>query len=534
MSPHTNPQPKETKPSRGKRGCFITGTLVVLMVPVYYWNENYAGPRAVEKMKEEYAAAGFLLEPAAVMPPAIPAEENFGATPLLDGIVHPDDGSPAEKAITEKRKALKQLLPEDFDYAPSPYTPPSKPGTPLPTAPTVVADMTSIHSLRPEWKNIRHFLETRVLFNVVADEPSDVRAVYAALEAHRALFAELTAAAKRPHASFTPPLRDRIVEWKLNTVSYPEWRPLINLFLLRICSAAAMGLNDEAVALTGVLWKLRSAALAESTLLAHANAAFIGRIWMESTRAILQSPARTDGHLAQLLAQCGSDWSPEKELLHTFQGEAAFLCTAVDSGGAELFRGYGDRHFTGFSRFQENMLRYGPSGWVERNLATGLRETLHYILLPLQQRGFATLPSATECLNVIHDRVGRDCFPSSFLHAMESSAFMARVLVMRAQHVRLTLLAIAMERYRLRHGRYPSDPAALVPDCIAAVPPDIDGAPLRIVTSPDGAKSVLYSIGWNLADDWHGVIPATYKEEDDLWKNADWPLSLPFPPLPPP
>ncbi len=251
---------------------------------------------------------------------------------------------------------------------------------------------------------------------------------------------------------------------------------------------------------------------------------------MESTRSILQSPARTDGHLAQLLAQCGSDWSPENELLHTFQGEAAFLCTAVEGVGAEPFAPYR----WGFSRFQENMLRYGPSGWVERNLATGLRETLHYILLPLRQQGFAALPSATESLEVLHDRVGRDSFPSRFLHAMDSSAFMPRGLVMRAQHVRLTLLAIAMERYRLRHGRYPADAAALVPDCIADVPPDIDGAPLRIVTSPDGAKSVLYSIGWNLSDDWHGVVPATYKEEDDLWKNADWPLSLPFPPLPPP
>ncbi len=90
-----------------------------------------------------------------------------------------------------------------------------------------------------------------------------------------------------------------------------------------------------------------------------------------------------------------------------------------------------------------------------------------------------------------------------------------------------------MERYRLKHGRYPADVSALVPNCIAVIPPDIDGAPLRIATSPDGATSVLYSIGWNLTDDWHGVIPASYKEEDD-WQNADWPLSLPLPPLPPP
>jgi len=76
-------------------------------------------------------------------------------------------------------------------------------------------------------------------------------------------------------------------------------------------------------------------------------------------------------------------------------------------------------------------------------------------------------------------------------------------------------------------------PAALVSDSIAAVPPDLDGAPLRIVTSGDGASAVIYSIGWNLTDDWHGVIPRAFKEDEES-NNADWPLALPFPPLSPP
>ena len=76
MSPPANPQPKESKPSRGKRGCFFTGILVVLLVPVFYWFENYTGRRALENIVKEYAAAGFALEMEAVFPPVVPPAEN--------------------------------------------------------------------------------------------------------------------------------------------------------------------------------------------------------------------------------------------------------------------------------------------------------------------------------------------------------------------------------------------------------------------------------------------------------------------------
>jgi len=45
----------------------------------------------------KYEAAGHSLNSAAFLPGSGPAEENFEATPLLDGIRHPDDGSPARK-----------------------------------------------------------------------------------------------------------------------------------------------------------------------------------------------------------------------------------------------------------------------------------------------------------------------------------------------------------------------------------------------------------------------------------------------------
>ncbi len=59
----------------------------------------------------------------------------------------------------------------------------------------------------------------------------------------------------------------------------------------------------------------------------------------------------------------------------------------------------------------------------------------------------------------------------------------------------LTVTALALKRYALKHGTYPPDLAALVPEFIDSVPLDpVDRRPLRYHVDPDGGFS-LYSIG---------------------------------------
>ena len=57
----------------------------------------------------------------------------------------------------------------------------------------------------------------------------------------------------------------------------------------------------------------------------------------------------------------------------------------------------------------------------------------------------------------------------------------------------LVLAAIGLERYRLRHGRYPERLEELVPDILPAVPVDFgDGKPLRYKRA--GEKYELWSV----------------------------------------
>jgi len=66
--------------------------------------------------------------------------------------------------------------------------------------------------------------------------------------------------------------------------------------------------------------------------------------------------------------------------------------------------------------------------------------------------------------------------------------------------LRSTKLALACERFRLRHGQFPESIEQLVPDFLDAVPLDpFDEAPLRFRATDEGV--VIYTIGEDLTDD---------------------------------
>jgi ABC-type transport system involved in multi-copper enzyme maturation permease subunit len=66
--------------------------------------------------------------------------------------------------------------------------------------------------------------------------------------------------------------------------------------------------------------------------------------------------------------------------------------------------------------------------------------------------------------------------------------------------LRAAIVALAIERYRRQHGRWPDSLAELVPDKLAAIPADpYDGQPLRYRRNSDGV--IIYSVGPDKVDD---------------------------------
>ncbi len=96
---------------------------------------------------------------------------------------------------------------------------------------------------------------------------------------------------------------------------------------------------------------------------------------------------------------------------------------------------------------------------------------------------------------------------------------------------RIVITALALERFRLRHGVYPNALAQLVPELASSVPVDfMDGQPLRYRPTNDG-HFVLYSVGLDCIDD-GGKLPPTGRPmyigrgTNQTWRNFCAPTNV--------
>jgi hypothetical protein len=89
---------------------------------------------------------------------------------------------------------------------------------------------------------------------------------------------------------------------------------------------------------------------------------------------------------------------------------------------------------------------------------------------------------------------------------------------------RLTIVAIALERFHIRNGHFPPNLNALVPGFLHELPPDpMNGKPLRYELRPDGTP-LLYSVGEDGQDNGGDASPAS-GTTFGLWDAPDavWP-----------
>ena len=65
------------------RWLLITGASLVVLIALFYAEENWRGKHAWEKYKREREAKGDSFEWSAIVPPPVPDDQNFAMTPLF-------------------------------------------------------------------------------------------------------------------------------------------------------------------------------------------------------------------------------------------------------------------------------------------------------------------------------------------------------------------------------------------------------------------------------------------------------------------
>ena len=112
--------------------------------------------------------------------------------------------------------------------------------------------------------------------------------------------------------------------------------------------------------------------------------------------------------------------------------------------------------------------------------------------------------------------------------ALPNYARAGSVYVRHETQRRLTITAIALERFRLRAGKYPAELDALVPQFLSAVPIDLMSAkPLRYRLNAEGTFT-LYSVGEDGRDDGGDPTSGSGTNKFGLWegKDAVWPTAV--------
>ena len=99
--------------------------------------------------------------------------------------------------------------------------------------------------------------------------------------------------------------------------------------------------------------------------------------------------------------------------------------------------------------------------------------------------------------------------------------------VMKVETARqMTITAIALKRFQLKHGNYPAQLSELAPEFLPSVPVDpYDGKPLRYHPNADGTF-LLYCVGEDGVDDGGDPnLPVGITSSSLNWQNAharDW------------
>jgi hypothetical protein len=148
-----------------------------------------------------------------------------------------------------------------------------------------------------------------------------------------------------------------------------------------------------------------------------------------------------------------------------------------------------------------------PRGWIRQNQATmsrhfqdtldGLREV---ILKPSQDGFLTTIRKVGEVDENLKLRLPDN--PYHLFVKTVSPAFMGAIskTARAIHHIRCATVACALERYRIRHGRYPAALDALVPEYLEAAPKDVlTGRALGYRQTSDGLFRV-WSVGMDGVD----------------------------------
>ena len=521
---------------RNLRRLFLSLACVVTLALVFYSIENWRGWHAWNRYVHERVERCETLDLAALLPAAVPEDQNFCQCPLL-------------KPIMNMKKVNGLVAWDD------------------PKALARIQDMRPWLGSQSPWRDITNDLlgwQAYYRALLITNQPDDARSAIARRYGIR-LQPQTNITVGSPTLPIPPALyltnspaedvllvlrrfEPDLAELKREAARRPldRWAvhydadsPLEVLlphlgnvrgicFLLALRETALLAVGDPASALSDFQLgaRLAESVRSEPLMISQMVRFACWEALLPPLQAGLRSHRLSDSQLADLQRELLS-----VDLLAGYElgvaGERACSgvwltltwkqCDAFSSGVDNEIR----RPFYAMLRFK----RVAPRGWAYQNQIEFCRLLDDY-LTPCVDIDSRTVPPART--RALADAFQRAKGPYSVLVTLVFSLqarfselyFRGDNLAHAQTQIDQAGIACALERYRLAQGQYPETLDVLVPQFIPKLPHDlIDGRPLHYRRTTDGDFR-LYSVGWNEADD-GGVSVLNDEGKPDL-KKGDW------------
>lgn len=487
----STPPPLVRRRSLAKRLFYVLlwgAVLCVVGIVFLYLRENFLGARAWRAAEAEAHAAGESLDKSTRVPPPAESSANFFALPIWEAMAG------------RKREELDQGL---SDWSGKRRLERLKLSTDGPSS-------------EGAWRYSEFFdftaWQKRAQPDTLEEPPAKV--ALAALAPFEADLAELQEGAGRPRARFPAPYAEPVFV-------FPHHEALRNFSrALQLRALSRLALGDTEAAARDVLLGIRlGEALREEPLLIPQLVRGLNVV--HSLQPLWEGLARRQWSDAQLGALEAALQSIDLVAVwpSACRGERDLfsmpVLDAMRMDRAKILRINSEGSWT--DPYLAILL---PVGWVDFNRAWivhGFGEYIHAAIPARHLFDVQKVKSAAERLEP--ELVQRS--PRRFMAAIMFPSIPASLERLAWYQVMIdeARVAIALERYRLQYDAWPELLTLLPPMPIDAV----SGEPLHYRRSNDGSSFVLYSVGWNGADD-QGTIarkPALPRPRENA-KEGDW------------
>ena len=504
---------------RNIRRCLIAFAFLLVIVAIFYAEEDWRGKRDWENYKHEWETKGEHFDFASFIPPPVPDDKNFALTPIVAscyGQILDRNGHHISPENTNIVNRLKMGV----------YREKLLVTTNMLVGSWQKARFTDLKAWQDYYRTmfLTNFLETWsndvVTYSNPEIEPlatnefptasqpqSPAADVLLALSKYDSVIENLRQASQLPDCRF-PLNYDEPMPYDILVPHLSALKSSSQVLQLRAIAELQDGQAEKALEDVKLILYLANSIRAEPILISHLVRTASVNLALQPIWEGLSEHKWSDTQAAAIESEL-SQFDFPSDYDFVVRGELAADLKLVEherrTHNAEVTPFLWDGEDCDL-RTRLNLLYYYsfPSGWFYQNelaLARAIQQSLRTDAEVAQQ---ILSPAVARRSGDASGNVGRHYgspyyfFVRMFYPALGTAA--NRYAFTQAS-VDMVRIACALERYRLAHGEYPQALDTLTPQFIEKIPHDvINGQPLHYRQTDDG-KFILYSVGWNETDD---------------------------------